>query len=118
MRDFQTEKELVRRYYQALDAAEGQGITQVLTEFTAPHYVWRAFHPFHLQIDITVVSELFWQPFRRAVSNMQRRLDVFFAGENYVDDEGSVWVCSMGHLMGLFDKPWFCLLYTSDAADE
>jgi predicted ester cyclase len=37
---------------------------------------------------------------------MQRRMDVFFAGRNFIDDGASVWVCSMGHLMGLFDEPW------------
>ena len=37
---------------------------------------------------------------------MQRRMDVFFAGKNFIDDGASIWVCSMGHLMGLFDQPW------------
>lgn len=33
-------------------------------------------------------------------------MDVFFAGLNFVGDGDSVWVCSMGHLVGLFDQPW------------
>jgi predicted ester cyclase len=37
---------------------------------------------------------------------MQRREDIFFAGLNQIDGFSSVWVVSMGHLMGLFDTPW------------
>ena len=106
MSTFQSEKRLVRDYYAALDQAEGSEIEGVLRDFTASDYVWRAFHPFHLQTDIAEVSRIFWQPFRKAIKHVQRRMDVFFAGDNFIDDGGSVWVCSMGHLMGLFDEPW------------
>ena len=106
MSGFQYEKNIVREYYAALDAASGPQITETLIAYTAPEYIWRAFHPFHLQTQVTSVSEIFWQPFRRAITHMQRRMDVFFAGSNFIDDGNSVWVCSMGHLMGLFDNPW------------
>ena len=106
MTDFKSEKCLVRNYYKALDSTETDRITDVLVEFTAQDYTWRAFHPFHLQTDVKVVSEVFWQPFRKSIRHMQRRMDVFFAGRNFIDDGASVWVCSMGHLMGLFDEPW------------
>lgn len=103
---FQTEKQVVRDYYNALDKADGEGITAVLKRCMAVDYTWRAFHPFHLQTDPQTVSELFWIPFRHAVTRMQRRMDVFFAGANFIDDGSSIWVCSMGHFMGLFDNPW------------
>ena len=106
MPNFQIEKKIVRDYYAALDAAQGAELTQTLIAYTAEDYTWRAFHPFHLKTDAVVVSETFWQPFRHAVRHMQRRMDVFFAGSNIIDGGGSVWVCSMGHLMGLFDHPW------------
>jgi predicted ester cyclase len=104
--DFRNEKRLVRNYYEALDSSEINKITDVLVEFTARNYTWRAFHPFNLQTDAKVVSEIFWQPFRKSIRHMQRRMDIFFAGKNFIDDGTSVWVCSMGHLMGLFDQPW------------
>lgn len=106
MSDFQSEKNIVRQYYAALDTAQGDGITKVLQDFTASEYTWRAFHPFHLKNDVAAVSTVFWQPFRQAVTHLQRRMDVFFAGNNFMDDGASTWVCSMGHLMGLFDAPW------------
>ena len=106
MLDFQSEKRIVKDYYQALDAADDVGITDVLLKFTAKDYIWRAFHPFNIQTEAKSVSSIFWKPFRNSVRHLQRRMDVFFAGKNFIDDGESVWVCSMGHLMGLFDNPW------------
>jgi predicted ester cyclase len=106
MSQFQSEKRLILDYYAALDAADGDAIVDILRSYTANAYTWRAFHPFHLQTDVHEISRLFWQPFRYAITRMQRRMDVLFAGTNFMGDDGSVWVCSMGHLMGLFDAPW------------
>jgi hypothetical protein len=52
------------------------------------------------------VGESFWQPLRGALTLIQRRIDVFMAGQNSIAEQGGVWVVSMGHLMGLFDQPW------------
>ena len=106
MSEFQSEKRLVRDYYEALDTANYAEITDVLLKFTAKDYVWRAFHPFGLKTDIEAISDTFWRPFRHSIQHLQRRMDIFFAGKNFIDDGESVWVCSMGHLMGLFDKAW------------
>ena len=106
MRNYQAEKKLVRDYYKALDRVNVDGITEVLGLFIGDNYLWRGFHPFNEQFGAEAVSEIFWKPFRRAFQHMQRRMDVFFAGSNEIDDHQSVWVVSMGHLMGLFDNEW------------
>ncbi|MFK7874243.1 MAG: nuclear transport factor 2 family protein, partial [Paracoccaceae bacterium] len=106
MLGFQTEKKLVRGYYDALDHAPDAGITSVLEAYTASSYTWRGYHPFGLQTDAKHITEVFWHPLRHAVTHLQRRMDVFFAGHSVVGDKSAVWVCSMGHLMGLFDHPW------------
>ena len=41
-----------------------------------------------------------------AIKPLQRRPDIFIAGLNEIDGYDSIWVVEMGHLMGLFDKPW------------
>ena len=112
MAHFQAEKSLIRAYYQALDSAKVKDIESVLQEYTAPAYIWRSYAPFYLQTDIAQVARLFWQPFRTAFCNIERRMDVFFAGKNHMDGGKTTWVCSMGHLMGLFDAPWLGLLPT------
>ena len=33
-------------------------------------------------------------------------MDIFLAGYNEIEGYEGVWVASMGHLMGLFDRPW------------
>lgn len=52
------------------------------------------------------MAEAFWRPFLTAMSRVQRREDIFFAGRNQIDGFASVWGVSMGHLMGLFDAPF------------
>jgi hypothetical protein len=106
MPSYQSEKRLIIDYYKALDSAPSSRITHVLESFTSSNYIWRGFHPFGLQTDINQISEIFWKPFKQALTSMQRREDVFFAGTNFIDNNASIWVCSMGHLIGLFDFPW------------
>ena len=106
MNNFQKEKKIVLDYYKSLDTAQGDDITKVLKKYISEDYIWRGFHPFNEITDTKEVSEIFWQPFRHAFKNIQRRMDIFIAGKNQIDGFESVWVISMGHLMGLFDNEW------------
>lgn len=111
MTDFQAEKGLVRRMHDALGraAAAGEGaeaIAGALAPFVAADWRWRGMHPFHERRGAEAVAESFWAPLGRAFTRLQRRPDIFMAGRNEIDGFRSVWVASMGHLMGLFDRPW------------
>lgn len=106
MTDFQDNKALVLKYYAELDAATGDDINAVIQSYTADDYLWRGMHPFYEQHSAVDVADVFWKPFRESFTSIQRRQDVFMAGLNDVDDGESEWVCSMGHMMGLFDKTW------------
>jgi predicted ester cyclase len=114
--ELQQAKALVRNYYDRLDQAEGVAINDVMNSFTTSDYLWRGFHPFNELHGGTTVAETFWSPLRDALTRMQRREDVFMAGYNQIDDFESVWVCSMGHLMGLFDRPWLGIQPTGKIA--
>lgn len=103
---FQNEKALVRAHYDALAQATPATVTDILAERTSPDWHWRGMHPFHERHGAQAVADVFWGPFLRAMTRVQRREDIFFAGRNDVDDGQSVWVASMGHLMGLFDAPF------------
>lgn len=103
---FQSEKELVRSYYAALDQAELTAIPDVMARYVASGALWRGYHPFNQINDPAQVAQAFWQPLRRSLTRLSRRMDVFMAGQNEIDGFSSVWVVSMGHLMGLFDQPW------------
>jgi len=104
--DLTKSKALVLDYMRDLDAANGEDIGVVLSRYTAPNLLWRGMHPFYEQAGPQAVADVFWQPFREAVGPIQRREDIFLAGSNDVETRGGEWVCSMGHLLGLFDRPW------------
>ena len=103
MSDFQSEKALVRAHYAAIEQATPTSIKGVLAERTSKDWHWRGMHPFHEQYGPSAVAESFWTPFLEAMKPVQRREDIFLAGLNEIDGFQSVWVVSMGHLMGLFD---------------
>jgi len=104
--DFTSQKELVRGFYAALEAADPGESADVLARFCTPDLLWRGMHPFGILTGPDAVAEAFWDPLKSALARMQRRMDIFMAGRNSLDEGGAVWVSSMGHLMGLFDAPW------------
>lgn len=106
MINFQREKNLVRELHAELDSAASGGTADALTKYTAPNLLWRGFHPFNEISGADAVATRFWDPLRNSLTQMQRREDIFFAGRNETDGFNSVWVVSMGHLMGLFDNEW------------
>ncbi|MEP2530410.1 nuclear transport factor 2 family protein [Shimia sp.] len=114
--NFKEEKQIVRDFYARLDSARGAGIPAVLEAFTSPDYLWRGFHPFNEITSARDVAESFWTPLRGALTSMQRRMDVFMAGQNTIAEQGGVWVVSMGHLMGLFDQSWLGISPTGKIA--
>ena len=113
--DFQTEKQIVRDYYAALEAANADDIKAVMRGYVAEGYHWRGFHPFDELYGADAVAETFWQPLKTSLTSMQRRMDIFMAGNNALD-YGGVWVISMGHLMGLFDTAWLGIQPTGKIA--
>ena len=108
--EFQSEKDFVRRFHAALDAAPPEALGDVLAAHLAPGHHWRGVHPFGEIRGAEALAEEFWRPLRRALTSMRRRDDVFFAGRSHTEDgggrAGAVWVVSMGHLLALFDAPW------------
>lgn len=115
MVDFQTEKAIVRKFYARLDEQDAD-IGAVLQAATGADYLWRGFHPFHEITSVEVLADTFWKPLRRAFSHLQRRQDIFMAGANTIAGHEGVWVVSMGHLMGLFDKDWLGIPATGKMA--
>ncbi len=106
MPSFQSQKQTVLEFYGALDTAALADIEGSIRAHTTEDYIWRSYHPFGLKTDPAEIANECWVPMKTAITSMQRRMDVFFAGDNFMDDGQSVWVCTMGHLMGLFDQPW------------
>jgi len=120
----QQAKQVVLDYYRALDAASPDEVVEVLRKYTSDDFFWRGVHPFHERSGAEAVAETFWVPTKSAFSSIQRRPDIFLAGMPLVEVadttaarntgsgaavervDGEIWVCQMGHLLGLFDQPW------------
>lgn len=114
--DIQTAKQTVLECHADLDGAGPDDTAAALNRHAAAALIWRGMHPFHEITGPEAVAETFWRPLRTALTRMQRRTDIFMAGRNEIDGFGSVWVVSMGHLMGLFDSPWLGIRPTGKMA--
>jgi predicted ester cyclase len=110
--DLQAAKKTVLTYFEAMKDADVRSLDEILAAHVSPTYRWRGVHPFNEQSGPNAVAEIFWRPLLQAFSPVQRRNDVFFAGDNQAQQDGSVWVLSMGHLLGRFDQPWLGILPT------
>ena len=108
MTDLQVAKRVVRAHHAALESAAHGDVAAALARHTSPDWLWRGMHPFYEQTGADAVAGTFWTPLLTALTSLQRREDIFFAGQNDAGD--GVWVCSMGHLMGLFDAPLLGIL--------
>ena len=106
MSDFQNAKELVKKYQKSLETGTVSEIAKTISDFTSDDYLWRGMHPFYEQPGAENAAKVFWLPLNVSFTNLQRREDIFFAGTNHNKDSEPTWVVSMGHFMGLFDKPW------------
>ena len=119
MTDFQEQKTFILSYFSEFDGADDKA--SVLDRFVVDDYLWRGMHPFYEQQGAAEVVENFWAPLCQSLTSLQRRQDVFMAGNNDarkapISDQQEQWVCSMGHFMGLFDKNWLGIPATGKIA--
>ena len=115
MGDYQREKAIVRAYQTDLLAAP-QSVSETLRKHVSADYLWRGFHPFNELQGAAAVARTFWDPLRTSLTSLTRREDVFFAGANHIDGGETIWVVSMGHLLGLFDHSWLGIRPTGKMA--
>lgn len=111
MSNYQEVKTIVRNYFDALENATPDTVTDVLKSFTSEDYLWRGVYPFREQHDVNNVAGQFWIPLMKSLTRMQRRQDIFIAGTNEIS--GEQWVMSMGNFMGLFDADWLGIRHTT-----
>jgi len=103
----QEAKSVVRSFYEEFDKSKPGDFENVMNKFCHADYSWRGMYPLMELSSAHDVAEKLWKPFRHALRNIQRRQDIFMAGPNSLADDNSIWVCSMGHLMGNHDNPWY-----------
>ncbi len=102
--NFQAEKQLVLEYLSALDDADHTNVMQIIDRFFSPQCRFEGVYPFNVLSGPGEIASHVWQPLLSSFTNLQRRQDIFIAGNG--DADTGIWVMSMGHLMGLFERPW------------
>ena len=108
MPDFQRHKAVVRAFHADLAAASPDTVAGVIARHTTPDWAWHGTYPFGKLRGAEAVAEAFWAPLMRGLKRIQRRPDIFFAGEAKGAPLGT-WVVETGHLMGLLDEPWLSI---------
>ena len=114
--NFQNEKKIILDFYNSVQKCRTDEIPEILSLYYSENIIWRGFHPFNEIQDLVHLYKDFWQPLKKSFTNLQRRMDIFFAGSNSLSSNRDVWVVSMGHLMGLFDTPWIGIKHTNKIA--
>jgi hypothetical protein len=102
--DHQRNKALVLDYFAAMESAGPGELAGVMRRYVSEDYHLYGVHPFNEQKGAGAAADILWEPLYRAWSPLQRRQDIFIAGTSEVD--GTAWVMSMGHFLGLFDGDW------------
>lgn len=104
--DLQAAKAVVTGYLEELSTADPETAAGIIARHVTDDYRWRGMHPFNEQTGAAAVAETFWAPFLASFAPVRRRTDLFLAGVNHAIENGSIWALTMGHFMGLFDRPW------------
>lgn len=105
MGKFSQEKKVVLDFFDAMEKAAPEKALEVMKQYMAPEYSFQGAYPFREQNSIEAVAEKFWIPLKKALRPMQRRQDIFIAGNNEFNED-EVWVMSMGNFMGNFVEEW------------
>ena len=79
MKEFSTEKKLVRSLNGDIENADCKTIENVLKSFVSDDYEFKGFHPYGGEkgVSATEACERFWRPMLNAIRSMQRREDIF-----------------------------------------
>lgn len=104
MSGFQEAKKVVMAYHKDLEGASPSDIPNIMKKHIADNYLMYAVYPFNKMEGINMVAEKLWQPLYKSFHAIQRRPDIFIAGDNAAGE--GVWTLQMGNYMGIFAEPW------------
>lgn len=102
---------LKRSLFEALNALPRAGRSGWERLF-APDLAWHGQHPVNDLVGADTAWEAAWAPLMAAFPDLERRDDIFIAGEW----EGRLWVIAGGHHVGTFSQPLFGIPATGHVA--
>ena len=116
-----TAKSVVWAALQALPGNTAQGPTApsaspALAQYFDPACEFHVFHPINTLHSTAAMNAKFWQPLLYAMPDLERRTQLFFAGEfdgRFCGGAGA-WVTAHGYLCGTFVHDWLGIPATGD----
>ncbi len=114
--------------WRLLQRMPGADMDAGLCEQVAPDAHWHVFHPINELAGTRAVVDQFYGPLQAAFPDLERRIDLFFAGQWTSPPEGEVgyspphvrgegwWATAMGHYIGTFRQPWLGIAATGQPA--
>ena len=115
MTDLQQEKQLVLDFLNNIDKTENKHLVETISKYTSDDFHMRCTHPFNELKGADNVANDLWIPIKNSFMPIQRRMDIFYAGTNLIDNHSSKWVVNMGHLLGIFNQPFLGIVPTKKA---
>jgi len=106
MLDLKDEKKLVLEYFNSIDNSKNETLIDSISKYTSDDFKMKCTHPFNELNGAKQVADNLWAPIKNSFRPIQRRMDIFYAGINSLDNNEGKWVTSMGHIMGVFNKPF------------
>ena len=109
MNNLQKEKTIVLNFLKDIDNSPKENLQEVISNHTSDDFKMLCTHPFNELSGSSDIANNLWAPIKDSFTPVQRRLDIFYAGINSLNENNDVWISSMGHLMGVFNKEFFGL---------
>ena len=100
-------KKLVAQYHREMGGTDMLNLNSIMRKFLANNCKFYGVHPFNNLVGPDQISEAVYSPLFLAWEPVQRRQDIFIAGENELD--GSHWVMSIWSPLGVWSPMKFGL---------
>lgn len=96
-----------RAAWAALQQLPGLDAAQACETLLTPDSQWVISHPVNELLGPEAVRDGFLLPLQRALPDLERRTDLFFAGrwDGRIDGGAGDWVTCIGHYLGVFREP-------------
>ena len=107
MKNFQNEKKIVLNFFKELEKCKTKDLKKIISKYVSKNFRMRCTHPFNELYGVEETAKNLWSPIKKSFSPTQRRLDIFYAGINSLNNDNDVWVSSMGHFLGIFNNNFF-----------
>jgi len=114
--------------WRLLQRIPGNNMAQALREQVSTDAIWHVSHPLNELTGTQAVVDQFYSPLQAAFPDLERRTDLFFAGQWSSPPEGEVgyspphvrgegwWATATGHYIGTFRQPWLGIAATGEPA--